>query len=149
MKNNVGNTNTFTLLTLSQRIARTMLSAILTIVISTETVIPMAWLFVLSVIAFYTLVTGFLGQDPLLKLLKQSNEQLPDQKLSFAAQLECATFGAICVTVGILYRNSDSILLNILPFLGIYPILICAIKYDLLAYLLQSYRRSMATRDTE
>lgn len=149
MENKAGNRNSSTCLTLSQRIARVMLSTILVIVASTETSLTISWLLVLSAIAMYSMVTGILGWDPLLKLLKHSHPQLPDQKLSFAAQLECLAFGAICVTVGILFRGSDSVLLNILPFLGIYPILICAIKYDLLAYLLLSYRRGLPTRRSE
>lgn len=149
MDNNAGNINTTKFLTLSQRIARIMVSTILIAVVTTDTPPPTPWLLVLSVVTVYAIATGLLGWDPLLKLLRQSHAQLPNQKLSLAAQLECAGFGAVCVTVGILYRGSDSLLLNLLPFLGIYPIVICAIKHDLLAYLLQSYLQGSATRDTD
>ena len=148
MDDTVGDTDS-KFLTLSQRIARVLVSIMLLTVVTTEVSLPALWLVVLSIIAVYTVVTGLLGWDPLLKRLKLSNPQLSDQKLTCAAQLECITIGAIFVGVGILYRGSDTVLLRILPFLGIYPIFICAIKYDLLAYLLQSYRRSFASRDTD
>jgi hypothetical protein len=148
MDDTVGDTD-FNFLTLSQRIARILVSIMLLAVFTTEVSLPTHWLVILSVIAVYTIVTGLLGWDPLLKRLKLSHPQLPDQKLTCAAQLECIVIGAIFVGVGILYRGSDSALLRILPFLGIYPIFICAIKCDLLAYLLQSYRQSFASRDTD
>lgn len=144
MDNKTHHTNRF--LTLSQCISRIIVSIILVAVVTSEAMLPTPWLLVLSAIALYTIVTGFIGRDPLLKLLKQSHPQLPDQKLSFAAQLECAAIGMICITIGILYRSSDTLLLRLLPFLGIYPILICAIKYDVLSHLLQSYSRSFKTR---
>jgi hypothetical protein len=149
MDNKTGHTNSIKFLTLSQRIARILVSIILVVIVTTEASPPTTWLLALSAIAVYAIVTGLLGWDPILKLLKQSHPHLPDQKLSFAAQLECAGFGAICVAIGVLFRDSDSVLLRVLPFLGIYPILLCAIKYDLLAYLLHSYRRGFATRDTD
>ena len=149
MESETGNTNAIKILTLSQRIARIMVSVILVVVVTTEASLGTPWLLVLSAIVVYTIVTGFLGWDPILKLLKQSNPQLPYQKLSFAAQLECAGIGSICIAVGFLFRGSDSVLLSLLPFLGIYPIIICAIKYDLLAHLLQSYRRGFVKSDTD
>ena len=132
-------------LLLSQRIARIILGTILIVVVTTEAALTMSWLLVLSAIALYAMLTGFSGWEPLLQLLKLSHPQLPDHKLSLTPQFECAVFGMIFVLVGVLYRGSDSILLRLLPFLGIYPILICAIKHDLLAYVLQSYRRGLAT----
>ncbi|KPJ95766.1 MAG: hypothetical protein AMJ53_02080 [Gammaproteobacteria bacterium SG8_11] len=126
-------------LTLSQRIARILASIILVVVVTTEALLPLSWSLTLSAIAVYTISTGLSGWDPILKLLKQSQLLQPDQKLGIAAQFECAAIGAVCVTVGFLYSSSDSVVLRLLPFFGIYPILICAIKYDLLSYLLHSY----------
>ena len=142
-----GNIRRIKYLTLSQRIARVIVSTILMTIVATDALLPTPWLVVLFAIAIYTIITGILGWDPILKQLKKSQPQLPDQTLSFAAQFECASFGVICIAVGVFYRGSDSILLNLLPFLGIYPILICAIKYDLLAYLVQSYRRSITAKE--
>ena len=144
MDNKAHNTNK--LLTLSQRIARIIVSIILVAVVTKESLLAAPWLLVLFIIAVYIIATGLLGWDPLLKLVKQSYPQFSDQKLSFVAQLECATIGVVCIVMGILYRDSDMLLLRLLPFFGIYPILICAIKHDLLSYLLQSYSRSFTKK---
>ena len=145
MDNKAHNTNKP--LTLSQRIARIIVSIILVAVVTKESLLAAPWLLVLFIIAVYTIATGLLGWDPLLKLVKQSYPQFSDQKLSFVAQMECATIGVVFIVMGILYRDSDTLLLRLLPFFGIYPILICAIKYDLLSYLLQSYSRSFTTKN--
>lgn len=141
--------DTVKFLNLSQRMGRTIVGLLLVAVVTTEALLPWPWLLALAALAAYTIVTGIFDWDPLLRQLRQSHPQLPDKKLSFTAQLECAAIGTMCIAAGILFRGSDSILLNVLPFLGIYPILICATKHDLLAYLLQSYRRDDVTRDTQ
>ena len=147
MDNKTGVIHSIKYLTLSQRIARIMASTILMSIVATEALLATPWLLVLSALSVYSIVTGISGWDPILNKLKQSHPQLPDQMLSLATQLECATFGLACIAVGVFYRGSDSILLNLLPLLGIYPILICAIKHDLLALLVQSYRRGIAARE--
>ena len=150
MDNNADIINSTKSLSLSRRIARMIVSVILVVIVMTEDSLPAPWLLVLSAITVYTIVTGLLGWDPLLKLLQLEHLQLPDQPLSFAAQLECAAIGGVCIGMGIFYRSPDSLLLSLLPFLGIYPILICAIKYDLLDYILRSYRRrTIVTKDTD
>ena len=149
MDHTAGGALTGKFLTLSQRIARIIVGIILIAIVATEVTLTTPWSVVLSIIAVYTLSTGLSGSDPLLKRLKHAYPQLPDHKLNVAAQLECTAIGAVFIAAGVLYRGSDSVLLRILPFLGIYPLLICAIKYDLLAYLMHSYRQSLATRNKE
>jgi len=134
-------------LTLSQRIARVLVSIILCASILGETALPISWIVLLVSLATYTLLSGISGWDPWLARLKQrqasTNSTLPyNHKLNSAAQLECATIGVLCVAAGIFNRGSGSLWLNLLPFLGIYPILLCAIKYDVLAYLVDSYRQT-------
>ena len=79
-------------------------------------------------------------------VLKLSIRQLPDHALGVVAQLECLSIGLICIAVGVMNHNADSLLLLLLPFLGIYPILLCGVKHDLLGYLLQSYRKDIRAR---
>ena len=127
-------------LPVSLRMLRLMLSALLLIAVATEWSLSGFWLLVLSALALYTFVTGVFGRDPLFAVLRMSNYQLPNHTLGAVAQLECLAIGMICIIAGILNRNADSVILSLLPFLGVYPILLCAVKHDLLGYLLQSYR---------
>ena len=134
-------------LALSQRIARILVSTILCAVVLGETALPMMWKVILVTVAIYTLLSGISGCDPWLARLRQrqvnsASTPLINHKLNAAAQLECAAIGVLCVAAGIFNRGSGSVWLNLLPFLGIYPILLCAIKHDVLAYLVDSYRQS-------
>ena len=134
-------------LALSQRIARVFVSIVLCAVVLGETALPITWKVILVTVAIYTSLSGFSGCDPWLARLRQrqvnaTSAPLPNHKLNAAAQLECATIGVLCVAAGIFNRGSGSLWLNLLPFLGVYPILLCAIKYDVLAYLVDSYRKT-------
>ena len=135
-------------LPVSLRMLRLMLSALLLIAVATEWSLSGFWLLVLSALALYTFVTGVFGRDPLFAVLRMSSHQLPDHTLGVVAQLECLAIGMICIIAGILNRNADSLILTLLPFLGIYPILLCAVKHDLLGYLLQSYRSEARSNKT-
>ena len=127
-------------LSLSLRLIRLVLSALLIVVVATEITLSSTWQLVLSALAIYAFVTGMFGRDPVFALLRLTNCQLPDHALGVVAQLECLSIGLICIVAGIMHHNADSLILPLLPFFGIYPILLCAVKHDLLGYLLQSYR---------
>ncbi len=99
------------------------------------------WETVLSVLAGYAFITGIFGKDPLFAILKLSVRPLPDYALGVVAQLECLFIGLVCIAAGVMNLNVNSIVVIILPFLGIYPVLLCAVKHDLLGYLILSYRR--------
>ena len=135
-------------LPISLRMMRLLLSALLVIIIATEWSLSSFWQLVLSALAIYTFVTGVFGRDPLFAVLRLSIRQLPDHALGVVAQLECLAIGLICIVAGIMHHNVDSLILPLLPFFGIYPILLCAVKHDLLGYLLQSYRNDMRARKT-
>lgn len=130
-------------LPLSLRMVRLILSILFVIAIATELSLSNFWMLVLSGLALYTFITAIFGWDPLFLLLRLSIRQLPDQALSVAAQVECFAIGLICIVAGIVNRNMDSLVMALLPFFGIYPILLCAVKHDLLNYLLQTYRRDL------
>lgn len=126
-------------LPLSLRLMRIALSALLVIVITTEWSLGYLWQVMLSILAVYALFTGVFGRDPVFNILKLTLHRLPDHSLGMVAQLECLFVGLSCIAIGIIHRNSESVIISLLPFLGIYPILLCAIKHDLLGYLLRSY----------
>lgn len=131
------------LLPLSLRMVRTMLSLLLVIAITTELTLSVFWEWVLSALAIYTFVTGIFGRDPLFRLLQFSSSRLPERALDVVSQVECFLIGAICIAAGIVHHNTDSLVIALLPFFGIYPILLCAVKYDLLDHILQTYRRDL------
>jgi len=134
-------------LPLSLRIVRLMIGVILVVAVTQEMLLSDSWTLVLSALAIYSIVTSLFGRDPLFALLKLSIPQLPDHALGVVAQLECLSIGLICIAVGIMNNHVDSLLLPLLPFLGIYPILLCGVKHDLLGCLLQSYRRDMQAKN--
>jgi len=136
-------------LPLSLRIVRLMISVMLVISITVEAPLADIWKLVISILAIYTFITGLFGRDPVFAVLKLSKPQLPDHALGVVAQIECLAIGVICIAVGIMNRNTDSVVLPLLPLLGIYPILLCAVKHDLLGYLLQSYRKDVRAKNTE
>lgn len=129
-------------LPLSLRLVRLTIGMLLIVAIATELLLPVYWQFILSVLAFYTFITAVFGRDPLFSVLRLSLREPSDHALSVAAQVECFAIGLICIVAGIMNRNMNSLVMTLLPFLGIYPILLCAVKHDLLSYLLQSYRKN-------
>ncbi len=137
------------ILPLSLRIVRLMISVMLVIAIMVETSLSDNWKLVLSILAIYTFVTGLFGRDPVFAVLKLSIRQLPNRALDVVAQIECLTIGVMCIAVGIMNRHTDSLVLPLLPLLGIYPILLCGVKHDLLGYLLQSYRNDMGAKKAD
>jgi hypothetical protein len=136
-------------LSLSLRIVRLMTGVILVVAITMEMSLSDFWKLPLSILAIYSFVTGLFGRDPLFSVLKLSVRQLPNHALGVMAQLECLFVGLVCIALGIMNRHADSLLLQLLPFLGIYPILLCGIKHDLLGYLVQSYRKDIHTKNRE
>lgn len=131
------------LLSISLRLVRMIIGLLLLIVLATETNLSNVWQLTFAAVALYTLVTALSGRDPVIAILKFSKHQLPDQALSLVAQVECLSIGLLCIIAGILNHHSDSLVLRMLPFVGIYPIILCAVKYDLLGYLLRSYRKDL------
>jgi len=129
-------------LPLSLRLVRLTIGILLIIAVTTELSLPAYWQFILSVLAFYTFITAMFGRDPLFSVLRLSLREPSDHALTVAEQVECFAFGLICIIAGVVNRNMDSLVMALLPFLGIYPILLCAVKHDLLKYLLQSYRNN-------
>lgn len=130
-------------LSISLRIGRLLLGVFLGFAVSAESSISIFWQLALSGLAIYTFMTGLNGRDPLLALLRRGNHQMSDQVLDVVAQLECLSIGLICIVAGILNNHAESLVFRVLPFLGIYSILLCAVKRDLLGYLLQSYRKDL------
>jgi len=128
-------------LPISLRLARLMIGVLLVVAITLELSLSNFWIILVSTVAIYSFVTGLFGRDPLFAVLKLSIRQLPDHTLGVVAQIECLSIGLICIAVGIVNYRADSLVLAFLPFLGIYPILLCGVKHDLLGYLLQSYRK--------
>lgn len=135
-------------LPLSLRIVRLMISVLLVVTMLEEMVPWGLWKYALVFVAVYTLVTGLFGKDPLFLLFKLPNCEIPNHTLGMLAQIECLSIGLICIAVGIMYRHTDSFFLQLLPFLGVYPVLLCAVKHDLLSYLLQSYNKDIRTKKT-
>lgn len=127
-------------LSISLRLVRLVLGALLVFILLTEISLTIFWQVFFVVLALYSLLTGVFGRDPVFALFGLTTHQLPDHTLGMIAQLECLSLGLICIVVGVMNRNVDSLVFPILPFLGIYPVLLCAIKHDLLGFLLQSYR---------
>jgi hypothetical protein len=128
-------------LCVSLRLLRLMLSVLLVFAVLTEPTLSDFWQILLSVLAVYTLVTGTFGRDPVFSLLRRSNRKLPENALDVVAQLECLSIGLICFVGGMSHQYTHSLLFLLLPFFGIYPIVLCIVKHDLLGFLLQSYRR--------
>ncbi|WP_455203025.1 hypothetical protein [Kaarinaea lacus] len=128
------------LLPLSVRMLRLMISVLFVTAITLQTSLSEFWKLALAALAVYTFVTGVFGWDPLFAVLRLSIRQLPDHALGAVSQFECLAIGLFCIAAGIMNRNEDSLIFLLLPFLGIYPILLCAVKYDLLSFLLQTYR---------
>ena len=135
------NSNRLDSLSISLRLLRVMLSALLIYAVAAEPLITGFWQLLLSVLAVYTFITGVNGRDPLLALLRHNNRQRSEHTLDFVARLECLSIGSICFAAGMFNQFHNSIVFLLLPFLGIYPIVLCIIRHDLLGYLLQSYRR--------
>ena len=111
-------TNSRDYLPLSLRLLRLTLGVLLIAAIITEISLSKFWQITFSILAFYTLTTGVFGRDPLFCVLRLSNRQMPDHTLGLVAQLECLSIGVICIVAGILNRGSDSLILQLLPFLG-------------------------------
>ena len=130
-------------LSISLRIGRLVLSALLAAAVTTEVTLTIFWQLALSGLAIYTFITGVNGRDPLFARLRDANDRMSEQALDILARLECLSIGLICLVAGIMNQHVDSLLFRVLPFLGVYSILLCAVKYDLLGYLLQSYRRDL------
>ncbi|WP_455365188.1 hypothetical protein [Kaarinaea lacus] len=130
-------------LPLSLRMVRLVLSFLLVIALVTEPSLSSIWQLSLIVLAIYALITGLFGRDPLYVLLQVSFRRLPDHALDVVAQVECFAIGLMCIVAGIVHHNANSLVMALLPFFGIYPVLLCALKHDLLGYLLQSYRRDL------
>lgn len=128
-------------LSISLRLLRLMLSALLVFAVATEPTLSDFWQLLLSVLAVYTLITGIFGRDPVLAHLRRRNNQLPVNVLDTVAQLECLSIGLICFVAGMIHQYTHSLVFLALPFFGIYPIVLCVVKHDLLGFLLQSYRR--------
>jgi len=138
--NTVLNSTSQNSLSISLRLSRIMLSALLVIAVTTELTITSFWQVALSVLAIYTFVTGVFGRDPVFALLGYTSRQLPDHSLDMVAQMECLSIGLICFVTGLVHQYTGSIIFLVLPFLGIYPIVLCIVRHDLLGYLFQSYR---------
>lgn len=134
-------------LSISLRLSRIMLSALLVIAVSTETTLSGFWQLALSVLAIYTFVTGVFGRDPVFALLGYTNRQMPDHSLDVVAQVECLSIGLICFITGIAHHYTGSLIFLVLPFLGIYPIVLCIVRHDLLGYLFQSYRDEVGLKN--
>lgn len=139
--NTVMNTKRVDSLSISLRLLRLILSMLLAFAVSTEPAIMGSWQLILSVLAVYTFITAINGRDPVLARLRRSRRQLPEHALDLVSRLECLSIGLICFLAGMLIQFSDSLLFLALPFLGIYPIVLCIMRHDLLGFLLQSYRR--------
>lgn len=131
------------LLPISLRIVRLVISALLAVTVITEPALAGFWQVVFSFLSLYTFVTGLVGSDPFFKLLRTPRVSLINQALGVVAQMECFFIGLLCIVIGVMFHNMDSLVLRYLPFIGIYPILLCAVKHDLLGFLLQSYRRDV------
>jgi hypothetical protein len=136
------------LLPISLRLVRLLISVLLAIIVATEPLISDSWKMAFSVLSLYTFLTGLFGKDPLFALFRTPSRPLLNQALGVIAQLECFFVGLVCIVAGVMYHNTDSLILRFLPFVGIYPILLCAVKHDLLGYLLGSYHRGMPTDKT-
>ena len=130
-------------LSISVRLVRLMVSVLSVIAVLTEVTLSGFWQSVLSLLAVYTFVTGVFGRDPLFALLRHTNREMPNYALNVVAQVECLTIGLICFMVGIMNSHAGSLIFILLPFLGIYPIVLCIVKHDLLGYLLQTYRNDL------
>jgi hypothetical protein len=136
-------------LPLSLRLVRFLLGVLLVIALATELSLSGFWQLLLSAVAIYAFITGVFGRDPLFMMLRVTIRRLPDHALNVAAQVECFAIGLICIVAGIAHHNTDSLVMALLPFFGIYPVLLCAVKHDLLGYLLQSYRRDLTSDRTK
>ena len=130
-------------LPISLRIVRVMVSVVLSIAIYTDMTLSGTWTLALSGLAIYTFVTAVLGEDPIVALLRRTNSQVPGHALDVVAQVECLAIGLICFVTGIVRYHPDSLIFLLLPFFGIYPIVLCIVRHDLLGYLLQSYRNDL------
>lgn len=128
-------------LTISLRLLRFMLSAVLVFAVLTEPAVTNYWQVTLSALAVYTFITAVIGRDPLFARIRRGNKPLSENALDLIAQVECFSIGLICFIAGMLIHFTNSLVFMLLPFLGIYPIVLCLMKHDLLGFLLQSYRR--------
>lgn len=128
-------------LTISLRLLRLILSAVLVFAVTNEPAVTGYWQITLSSLAIYTLITGAIGRDPLFAYFRQKNKPLSDNALDIIAQAECFSIGVICFVAGMFIHFTNSVVFMLLPFLGIYPIVLCMMKHDLLGFLLKSYRR--------
>lgn len=146
--NSVPYTDFSNLLPISLRLVRLVISVLLAVTVLTEPALSVFWQVVFSVLSLYSIVTGLMGSDPFFKLLRTSRGPRLNQALGVAAQLECFFIGSVCIVIGVMFHNMDSLVLRYLPFVGIYPILLCAVQHDLLGFLLQSYRRDVPPNKT-
>jgi len=128
-------------LSISLRLLRLTLSALFVFAVVAEPDVTGFWKLILSVLAVYTFITAINGRDPVLSVLRRGNSKIPEHTLDMIARLECLSIGLICFAVGMLNHFSHSLVFMMLPFLGIYPIVLCIIRHDLLGFLLQSYHR--------
>ena len=130
-------------LSLSLRLMRLLLSILLFVIIGTEFSLSGLWQLVLVTLALYALVTGLFGSDPVFVTLGLSTLRSSDHELSIAAQLECLAIGLTCIAAGVMNRDMDSVTISVLPFVGVYAIVICAVRHDLLGYLIKSYQKQI------
>ena len=133
-------TSDYTSLPLSLRVIRLIISILLAVAVVTELSLSTFWQLTLSGLAVYTLITGLFGRDPLFAVLRLSIGPLRDHALTIVAQVECFAIGFVCIVAGVVNHNADSLIMPLLPFVGIYPMLLCAVKHDLLSYLLQFFK---------
>ena len=142
-------------LPVSVRLVRLIVSVLSVTALLTEVTLSGFWQSVLAALAVYAFVTGVFGRDPLFVLLGHRGHRIPGDAQSInrnpnpahglnrVAQLECLTVGLVCFVVGIMHSHTGSMIFLLLPFLGIYPIVLCIVRHDLLDYLLQSYRKDL------
>lgn len=128
-------------LTISLRLLRLMLTAVLVFAVITEPAVTGYWQISLPALAIYTFITAAIGRDPLFNYFRQGSKPLSDNALDVIAQVECFSIGVICFAAGMFIHFTNSVVYMLLPFLGIYPIVLCMMKHDLLGFLLKSYRR--------
>jgi len=138
--NTVLNFNRPDSLCISLRLLRLMLSALLVFAVMTEPAITGFWQLIMSVLAVYTFITAVNGRDPVFAVFRRGSRPLPAHMLDVFARLECLSIGVICFAAGMMNEYHNSLIFLMLPFLGIYPIVLCIIRHDLLGFLLQSYR---------
>ena len=119
---------------------RLILSAVLVFAVAAKPAVSGYWQIILSGLAIYTLITGAIGKDPVLACFRQKNKPFSDNALDIIAQVECFSIGSNCFVAGMFAHFTHAVVFMLLPFLGIYPIVLCMMKHDLPGFLLKSYR---------